>query len=161
MSTVSASGVEAIEKTIEVEPLQQISDTSIEEIYDVQGTAHELLKGGWKRVCYKPSQRFPVRLADSADFPASLYKRYAYNSQMNCCTIACPSSKLFDLDWRIPLSSTLWQTQRTEGGCCSVVTGLGRSAKASSGDSCCVDEVAAQHVDAQVVVHYGHACLSA
>ncbi|KAG8961794.1 Diphthamide biosynthesis protein 2 [Tulasnella sp. 419] len=25
--------------------------------------------------------------------------------------------------------------------------------------SCCVDEVAAQHVDADVVVHYGHACL--
>ncbi|KAN0064540.1 Diphthamide biosynthesis protein 2 [Thecaphora frezii] len=26
--------------------------------------------------------------------------------------------------------------------------------------SCCVDEVAAQHVDADLVVHYGHACLS-
>ncbi|KAG8906945.1 Diphthamide biosynthesis protein 2 [Tulasnella sp. 403] len=26
--------------------------------------------------------------------------------------------------------------------------------------SCCVDEVAAQHVDADVIVHYGHACLS-
>ncbi|EJD42343.1 diphthamide biosynthesis protein, partial [Auricularia subglabra TFB-10046 SS5] len=26
--------------------------------------------------------------------------------------------------------------------------------------SCCVDEVAAQHVDAEVVVHFGHACLS-
>ncbi|WFD36490.1 Diphthamide biosynthesis protein 2 [Malassezia cuniculi] len=27
--------------------------------------------------------------------------------------------------------------------------------------SCCVDEVAAQHVGAEAVVHYGHACLSA
>ncbi|KAH7886697.1 putative diphthamide synthesis protein-domain-containing protein, partial [Phlebopus sp. FC_14] len=26
--------------------------------------------------------------------------------------------------------------------------------------SCCVDEVAAQHVDADLVVHYGHACMS-
>ena len=26
--------------------------------------------------------------------------------------------------------------------------------------SCCVDEVAAQHVDADAVVHYGHACMS-
>ena len=26
--------------------------------------------------------------------------------------------------------------------------------------SCCVDEVAASHVDADVVVHYGHACMS-
>jgi diphthamide biosynthesis protein 2 len=26
--------------------------------------------------------------------------------------------------------------------------------------SCCVDEVAAQHVDADAVVHYGRACMS-
>ncbi|KAI8344718.1 diphthamide biosynthesis protein 2 [Chlamydoabsidia padenii] len=26
--------------------------------------------------------------------------------------------------------------------------------------SCCVDEVAAQHIDAQVIIHYGHSCLS-
>ncbi|KAL4261821.1 2-(3-amino-3-carboxypropyl)histidine synthase subunit 2 [Pleurotus pulmonarius] len=26
--------------------------------------------------------------------------------------------------------------------------------------SCCVDEVAAQHVDADLIVHYGHACMS-
>jgi diphthamide biosynthesis protein 2 len=26
--------------------------------------------------------------------------------------------------------------------------------------SCCVDEVAAQHVDADALVHYGHSCLS-
>ena len=26
--------------------------------------------------------------------------------------------------------------------------------------SCCVDEVAAQHVNADAVVHYGHACMS-
>jgi Putative diphthamide synthesis protein len=27
-------------------------------------------------------------------------------------------------------------------------------------NSCCVDEVSAQHVDADAVVHYGHACTS-
>jgi diphthamide biosynthesis protein 2 len=26
--------------------------------------------------------------------------------------------------------------------------------------SCCVDEVAASHVDADAMVHYGHACMS-
>ncbi len=26
--------------------------------------------------------------------------------------------------------------------------------------SCCVDEVASQHVDATAIVHYGHACMS-
>lgn len=29
-----------------------------------------------------------------------------------------------------------------------------------SEDRCCVDEVAAQHVDADFIVHYGHTCLS-
>lgn len=28
------------------------------------------------------------------------------------------------------------------------------------GSRCCVDEVAAQHVDADLIIHYGHACLS-
>jgi diphthamide biosynthesis protein 2 len=27
-------------------------------------------------------------------------------------------------------------------------------------NSCCVDEIAAQHVNAQLIVHYGHACMS-
>lgn len=27
-------------------------------------------------------------------------------------------------------------------------------------NSCCVDEVGASHIDAQCVVHYGHACMS-
>lgn len=26
--------------------------------------------------------------------------------------------------------------------------------------SCCVDEIGASHVDAECVVHYGHACMS-
>jgi diphthamide biosynthesis protein 2 len=27
-------------------------------------------------------------------------------------------------------------------------------------NSCCVDEVGASHIDAQCVIHYGHACMS-
>lgn len=34
------------------------------------------------------------------------------------------------------------------------------SAELTSLISCCVDEVAAQHVDADLIVHYGHTCLS-
>ena len=50
-----------------------------------------------------------------------------------------------------------WQTLLTAG------THL-RFFVASSSDciflSCCVDEVAAQHIDADAMVHYGHACMS-
>ena len=48
-STVSASGLEAITTTIEVERLEQASG-SIEAIYDVEGTVEELVKGEWTRV---------------------------------------------------------------------------------------------------------------
>lgn len=49
-STVSASGVEAIETTLEVKPQLQISNASIEQVFDIELTVDELLKGGWTRV---------------------------------------------------------------------------------------------------------------
>ena len=49
-----------------------------------------------------------------------------------------------------------WQTLLTAG------THLPFLARLNSDflSSCCVDEVAAQHVDADAIVHYGHACMS-
>ena len=50
-STVSSSGIEAIETSLDhVEPLVQISDVPLETVYDVESTAEELLRGGWTRV---------------------------------------------------------------------------------------------------------------
>ena len=49
-STVSASGAEAITTELDVKPLIQISDASLEEVYDVETTSEELKRGGWKRV---------------------------------------------------------------------------------------------------------------
>merc|ERR1711939_438354 len=114
-STVSASGVEAIEATIDVQQQPQISDASIEVIYDIDSTVEELLRGGWTRVCLQ----FPDELLHA-------------------------SVKVFKaIRRRLPDQVELYVMADTTYG------------------SCCVDEVAAQHVDAQVVVHYGHACLSA
>lgn len=56
-STVSSSGVEAIETSLDhVEPLLQISDVPLETVYDVDSTAAELLKGGWTRVRLVPDR---------------------------------------------------------------------------------------------------------
>lgn len=50
-STVSASGVEAIETTIEVTPQAQISEIPLEEVYEVDRTIAEIQRGGWTKVC--------------------------------------------------------------------------------------------------------------
>lgn len=94
-STVSASGVEAIEKTIEVEAIPQISDRPIEEIYDVEATVQELVKGDWKRVCCNSRKDLDLLLRLSLSI-----ERYAYNSPTNCFMTAYRSSKLSVHDWR-------------------------------------------------------------
>lgn len=50
-STVSASGVEAIEATLEVTPQVQISEVPLEEVYEVARTVEEIQRGGWTKVC--------------------------------------------------------------------------------------------------------------
>lgn len=49
-STVSASGVEAIESTIEVKPQVQISEVPLEDVYEVDRTVEEIKRGGWTKV---------------------------------------------------------------------------------------------------------------
>jgi hypothetical protein len=49
-STVSASGVEAIESTIEVTPQVQISEVPLEEVYEVDRTVKEIQRGEWTKV---------------------------------------------------------------------------------------------------------------
>lgn len=49
-STVSASGIEAIETTIEVTPQVQISEVPLEEVYEVDRTVLEVKRGGWTKV---------------------------------------------------------------------------------------------------------------
>jgi hypothetical protein len=49
-STVSASGVEAIESIIEVTPQVQISEVPLEEVYEVDRTVKEIQRGRWTKV---------------------------------------------------------------------------------------------------------------
>ncbi|KAK9899095.1 diphthamide biosynthesis protein [Cystobasidium minutum MCA 4210] len=114
-STVSASGVEAIETTIEVTPQVQISEAPLEEVYEVERTVNEILRGGWTKICLQ----FPDELLHDS---VPVFQAIRAN---------------------LPDNVELYVMADTTYG------------------SCCVDEVAAQHVDADFVVHYGHACLSA
>lgn len=50
-STVSASGVEAIETTIDITPQIQISEVPLEDVYEVDRTVAEIQRGRWTKVC--------------------------------------------------------------------------------------------------------------
>ncbi|KAH9942803.1 putative diphthamide synthesis protein-domain-containing protein [Amylocystis lapponica] len=116
-SAFSASGVEAIARTIHIEshPIQdRLPAHNFDDFYDVDRTVVDILKGDFRRIALQ----FPDELLhDSVPIFRALKSRLG------------PGRELYVL------------------------------ADTSYG-SCCVDEVAAQHVDADAMVHYGHACMS-
>ncbi|KAJ7605240.1 putative diphthamide synthesis protein-domain-containing protein [Mycena polygramma] len=111
----SASGAEAITRTINVEPESTVSSPlELDHFYEIERTIAEILAGDYKRVALQ----FPDELLHDS---VPIYRR---------------------LKSRIGVGRELYVLADTSYG------------------SCCVDEVAAQHVDADAMVHYGHACMS-
>lgn len=83
--------------------------------------------------------------------------RWLCSFRMICSTIRCG----FRICWKNGPDSSLlfWRILHTEG--------MGSSGAHSPNQnslevlfSCCVDEVAAQHVNAECILHYGDACMS-
>ncbi|KIJ50390.1 hypothetical protein M422DRAFT_204294 [Sphaerobolus stellatus SS14] len=121
-TTFSSSGQDVITRTLDIHPgLTNVPNPTneeelviVEELYEVEWTAEELLKGGYKQIALQ----FPDELLH-VSVPI-------FNS----------------LKKRLPDDVGLYVLADTSYG------------------SCCVDEVAAQHVNADIVVHYGYSCLS-
>ncbi|KAM7221947.1 Major facilitator superfamily domain containing protein [Rhypophila decipiens] len=119
-----------------VEPIsetrtQRLPDDELRNIYEITRTAREIRDGGWTRV-----------------------------------GLQFPDTMLTDAPW---VAETLGAELASPGG---QNGGSGNESGAAnkqpriyiladtSYSSCCVDEIAAEHVDADVVVHYGRSCLS-
>lgn len=118
VSTFSASGEDAITRTIELNidssNAQNIAPSDFLEIYEIERTVAAIVEGNFKRIALQ--------------FPDELL---------------CHSVPIY----------RLLKNKAGEGHDVYVLAD-------TSYGSCCVDEVAAQHVDADLIVHYGHACLS-
>ncbi|KAG1824103.1 putative diphthamide synthesis protein-domain-containing protein [Suillus variegatus] len=118
VSTFSASGEDAITRTIELNMdsshTQIIAPSDFLEIYEIERTVAAIVEGNFKRIALQ--------------FPDELL---------------CHSVPIY----------RLLKSKAGEGHDIYVLAD-------TSYGSCCVDEVAAQHVDADLIVHYGHACLS-
>ncbi|KAF8547442.1 diphthamide biosynthesis protein [Imleria badia] len=135
-SAFAASGEEAIARTIDTTSsvsAQRPESSNVAEFYEIEHTAELILKGDYKRV------RFIIHsISRPLSGPVSLQVALQF-----------PDELLHDA---VPVYRLLKRT-----------VGQGHDlyvlADTSYGN-CCVDEVAAQHVDADLMVHYGHACMS-
>ncbi|KAI9789497.1 MAG: Diphthamide biosynthesis protein 2 [Piccolia ochrophora] len=111
------------------------SPESIRAVYEIERTADEIGHGGWERVALQ----FPDDLLTDAPSIFEELSRRLSNVDRPSRRVA-PS--IGDGNDRRQVQHKLFILGDTSYG------------------SCCVDEVAAEHVDAGVVVHYGRACLS-
>ncbi|TVY32906.1 2-(3-amino-3-carboxypropyl)histidine synthase subunit [Lachnellula subtilissima] len=125
----------------------RLSDAELRDVYETSRTALEIREGGWTKVALQ----FPDGMLNDAPRVFAVLEELLSRSE------------------QIP------EVNSVEEGEGEGEVGLGVKGKEkgerenrtrlyiladTSYGSCCVDEVAAEHVDAEAVVHYGRACLS-
>ena len=124
---------------------RQRSDEQLHVTYEIERTVAEVKRGRWSRVALQ----FPDHmLPDASRISSALSKRLsdAYPHRVNSRA-----------------SSENENSQPTHG--LSIMSEQPPTPRVyiladTSYGSCCVDEIAAEHINAEVVVHYGRACLS-
>lgn len=137
---------------------QCLTDEEVRDVYEISRTAKEIAEGGWQRIALQ----FPDGMLRDAPRVVELLQ-----------------SALVRLrDWS-DLSESNGRSSETVDGMINGLSGdlqeinIGKQdyprrdsrrrlyilADTSYG-ACCVDEIAAEHIDADVVVHYGRSCLS-
>lgn len=124
---------------------QQLSSEQISITYEVDRTIAEIRAGQWKTIALQ----FPDDML--SDAPAVFEA---------LCTGLRPShsGQTDDLDIRTE-DALMNATEKNNSGIVTPKPKFYILADTSYG-SCCVDETAAEHINADVVVHYGRACLS-
>jgi diphthamide biosynthesis protein 2 len=119
---------------------QPKSDDELRDIYEVARTAREIREGMWKRIALQ----FPdSMLRDAPRVVQSLHLELSsLHEQSEAGITTSPTTTNGDGANKTGPHERIYILADT------------------SYSSCCVDEIAAEHVDADVVVHYGRACLS-
>jgi diphthamide biosynthesis protein 2 len=144
----------------------RLTDDELWEIYEVARTAREVGGEGYKRVALQFSDGM---LRDAPRVFEAL------EQELKRLPIAIPRARKIKQEVELATSfnhlSTFSSTQTEVDTQCQE-NGIETSKEGTFGrarlyiladtsyGSCCVDEIAAEHVDADVVVHYGRSCLS-
>ncbi|KAI9730294.1 MAG: Diphthamide biosynthesis protein 2 [Claussenomyces sp. TS43310] len=130
------------------------SDQDLDDVYEISRTAREIRAGGWQRVALQ----FPdAMLRDAPRVFERLERCLREESRVPVVDVA-PS---------IDDDAAVERRRRSERDDIAQEPQLGARGRErlfiladTSYGACCVDEIAAEHVDADVVVHYGRSCLS-
>lgn len=131
----------------------RLSDEQVALTYEIERTVREIRAGRWKRIALQ----FPDHmLTDSPRVYEQLTKgltkaRKAQNGVEQHGQ--SQNATVMEEDINAKMESTTLSTEKEADERLFI---LGDT----SYGACCVDEVAAEHVDADVVVHYGRSCLS-
>lgn len=124
---------------------QRRSNEELRDIYEVARTAREIRDGGWKRI----GLQFPDHMLTDAPRVVE-----ALNMELD---------SLRSNDSRRGEEEAQGEGEPRPNGSASKTTGPSERIYIladTSYSACCVDEIAAEHVDAEAVVHYGRSCLS-
>ncbi|KAK2741242.1 Diphthamide biosynthesis protein 2 [Myotisia sp. PD_48] len=155
LSTPDTRLLESTEPTISVEQVAS-SDEQIYIIYDIERTIREIKEGKWRRIALQ----FPDAMLPDAPRVFQLLSR-GLNSHIG--TDKKPDNDRpqedLDKDGVNSVAASMANDLTLNEPVKYQVSELYILADTSYG-TCCVDEVAAEHVNADVVVHYGKACLS-
>lgn len=130
-------------------PDSRLSEEQLYLQYEIQRTVSEIRAGDWRRIALQ----FPDEML--VDAPR-VFERLRDDLKKARATGPDPQLHIEHDENLVPKLDRLniddeRQFQKDEKLCILADTSYG---------ACCVDEVAAEHVDADVVVHYGRSCLS-
>jgi len=139
---------------VDTSSLGRLTDEQVVLTYEIERTVKEIKEGRWKRIALQ----FPDHML--ADAPR-VYERLARGLKAARKTqngveeriIEQPRETATEEDINAKLNNTTISEEK------EIEERLFILGDTSYG-ACCVDEVAAEHVDADVVVHYGRSCLS-
>ncbi|KAF2264698.1 diphthamide biosynthesis protein [Lojkania enalia] len=137
---------------VDVSSLQRLSDEQITLTYEIERTVREIRAGRWKRIALQ----FPDQMLVDAPRVYEALSRGLYTAgkgNNSSSTKSHGRNGLLDEELSTILEKTSLEQQEDPPERLFI---LGDT----SYGACCVDEVAAEHVDADVVVHYGRSCLS-
>lgn len=123
---------------------QQISPEQVSTVYEVERTVAEIRKGKWTRVALQ----FPDDMLPDAP------------TVFEALSTGLHPSTNDSLDDTIPEDAPLAKAAERRNKPSQLPNVRLYILADTSYGSCCVDEIAAEHINADVVVHYGRACLS-
>jgi diphthamide biosynthesis protein 2 len=124
----------------------KLSSQEIRDVYEIERTAREVLDGGWRSVALQ----FPDgMLGDAPGVYGELERELEGLKKRN----GMNGNGLSKDDGKEKLEKEVSARVKEERIRLAILAD-------TSYGSCCVDEIAAEHVAADVVIHYGRACLS-